>query len=186
MPSTDAAWFEANVLRYEPGLRAFLRGHFPSIADIDDLVQEAYVRLFKAKTLGTVDNPRSYLYTTARNVARDHFRHNRTTAVGGLEAIDQLGVVDSAHDASDALTRAEEIEILGQAIQTLPQRCREIFVLRRLHGLSYKEIGERLGISQCSVNNQLAIGISRCRRFLLASGLMESRKATPPAGEVMP
>lgn len=172
--------------RYEPGLRSFLRRNFPTIADIDDLVQEAYARLFKAKAEGEITNPRSFLYVTARNVACDQFRRNRTTAVGGLEAIEQLGVYDSANNASDALSRAEELELLGEAIQALPPRCRDIFVLRRLQGLSYREIGERLGISECSVNTQLAIGIARCRAFLLARGLMEPKPGSAPVSEERP
>lgn len=181
--SEGNAWFEENVLRYEPGLRAFLRSNFPSIADIDDLVQEAYARFFKAKSQGAITSPRSFLYATARNIACDYFRRNRTTAVGGLEAIDRLGVLDSANNASDALSRAEELEVLGEAIQALPPRCRDIFVLRRLQGLAYKEIAERLGISECSVNTQLAIGITRCRAFLLARGLMEPKPGSSPVSE---
>src|SRR3954463_4938233 len=73
LPSAELGnWFKQEVHPHEPALRSFLRRHFPTIADVDDLVQEAYARLFRAKKQGEVTNARSFLYTTARNVACDY------------------------------------------------------------------------------------------------------------------
>ena len=174
-PSDLVQWFKEEIHPHEPGLRSFLRRHFPTIADVDDLVQEAYARLFKAKAQGEVTNARSFLYTTARNVACDYFRRNRLVAVGGLAEIDRIGVFEDKPNGAEVLSRAQDLEILGEAIQTLPSRCRDVFTLRRLHGLSYKEIAERLGISEHTVNAQLAIGLVRCRAFLLLKGVMQPK-----------
>lgn len=174
-PSDLVQWFKEEIHPYEPGLRSFLRRHFPTIADVDDLVQEAYARLFKAKAQGQVTNARSFLYATARNVACDYFRRNRLVAVGGLAEIDRIGVFEDKPNGAEVLSRAQDLEILGEAIETLPSRCRDVFTLRRLHGLSYKEIAERLGISEHTVNAQLAIGLVRCRAFLLLKGVMQPK-----------
>ena len=181
--SDQRQWFKVEIHPYEPGLRSFLRRHFPTIADVDDLVQEAYARLFKAKAQGEVTNARSFLYTTARNVACDHFRRNRIVAVGDLADIEQRGVLEDKPDAAEILSQAQDLEILREAIQTLPPRCRDIFTLRRLHGLSYKEIGARLAISEHTVNAQLAIGVARCRAFLLARGVMQPKTGSVPVKE---
>src|SRR5258708_30244283 len=80
MPPQDsetARWFEEQVRPHEPGLRAWLRSHFPSLVDADDLVQDAFIRLLRAREAGPIENPRAFLFATARNVALDLYRHQR-------------------------------------------------------------------------------------------------------------
>lgn len=172
--AADRSWFQSEIHPHEPGLRAFLKRHFPTVPDIDDLVQEAYERLFRARSRGTVANARSFLYTAAKNLACDHFRRSRSVAVADVEA---LAISEETPDAAESLSRAQELAILGEAIASLPPRCRDVFTLRRLHELSYAEISERLGISEHTINAQLAIGIARCRSFLLERGVIMSRTA---------
>ena len=74
---TDAQWFAAEVQPHERKLRGWLRGRFPSLRDLDDLVQEAYARLFRARAAGKVVNPKTYLFATARNAALDFFRRRQ-------------------------------------------------------------------------------------------------------------
>jgi RNA polymerase sigma factor (sigma-70 family) len=172
-PSNQARWFAEEVQPHEPELRAFLRRHFPTVQDIDDLVQEAYVRLMRARDAGKIAEPRAYLFTTARNIAFDLFRRQRPVSLEGLEETHRLSVVEDRADAAESTSHSQEIELLVEAIQALPLRCREIITLRKLHGLSYREIGARLGISENTVNAQLAIGLVRCRQYLAARGVVK-------------
>lgn len=82
-------------------------------------------------------------------------------------------VVEDSPDAAEIFSHAQEIELLVESIHALPPRCREVLTLRKLHGLSYREIATRLGISEHTVNAQLAIGIVRCRQFLEARGMIK-------------
>src|SRR3954470_13868141 len=70
-----ARWFSEEIQPHESALRAFLRARFPSLVDIDDMVQESYARLLRMRAKGEIDNPKSYLFATARNAALDFFRH---------------------------------------------------------------------------------------------------------------
>lgn len=182
MPSADpelarcrslnlAKWFAEEVQPHEPELRAYLRRRFPSLADIDDLIQETYSRLVQARHAGKVNEARPYLFATARNAACDAFRRSRIISVTGLAKIERLPVVEDRPAAGEALARAQELELLRDAIAALPPRCRQVFTLCKLYGRSHREVAQQLGISEHTVNAQIAIGLLRCRDFLRARGV---------------
>jgi RNA polymerase sigma factor (sigma-70 family) len=170
-PLDRARWFAEKVQPHEPELRAFLRRTFPTLQDIDDLVQEAYARVIRASDAGSIAEPRAYLFTTARNVAFDLFRRQRPISIEDLEEKHRLAVVEGGADAAETASHNQEIELLIEAIYSLPTRCREVVTLRKLHSLSYRDIAIRLGISENTVNAQLAIGLVRCRQYLAARGV---------------
>ena len=176
MPPPDSElgqWFVARVQPHEPELRAFLRRRFPSLRDIDDLVQEAYARLIRTHSAGTIVEPRAYLFSTARNIGCDVFRRRQPISLEDLAEKDRSAVVEEAADAAETASHTQEIDVLVAAIRALPPRCREVVTLRKLHGLSYRDIARRLGISENTVNAQLAIGLVRCRHYLAAHGVVK-------------
>lgn len=158
----QARWFVDEVLPHEPKLRAWLRARFPSLLDADDIVQESFSRLVRAHESGPVACPRAYLFVTARNLALNHLRHQRVDRPDGLTETDPLGVLDDSPAVPESVARAEEFHILTQAIQSLPERCRQIVTLRKIYGLSQKEVAVQLGISEHTVEAQGAIGLRKC------------------------
>lgn len=176
--STDQTlWFTEEVQPHEGALRSYIRGRFPTISDLDDLVQETYMRVFRAKSAGQVREARPYLFVTARNIAIDLIRRNRSASRNGLVEIEQQPVVADRSGNEDAVTHDHEIELLQQAIAALPERCRQVFELRKLHGLSHQMIADKLGISKHTVNAHLALGVLHCRSFLRAHGVLKGTKA---------
>jgi RNA polymerase sigma-70 factor (ECF subfamily) len=170
----EARWFAEEVQPHESALRAFLHLRFPSVVDLDDLVQESYARVLRARDAGEVRNPRSYLFTTARNAAFDLFRRRRVLALEPLDNHEVSSVIEERHNVVEAVSRAQEFELLHEAFRDLPERCRLIMTLQKIHGLSNREIAERLGISINTVNAQLVIGLIRCRAFLKTRGMLGS------------
>lgn len=173
--SDQSRWFREEVQPYEPKLRAYLRHRFPTLSDVDDIVQETYARLFRERQAGRNFEARSYLFPVARNVAFDIFRRSRTIAIGGLGEMAGLGVLEERPDAAEAASHDQELELLHEAIGQLPDRCRQVFSLRRLQGLSHREIAHRLGISENTVDAQLCNAIFRCRQFFVSRGVTRGR-----------
>jgi len=176
--ATDhARWFAEQVQPHEPALRAFLRGRFPRLADVDDLVQETYARVLRARSAGQLREVRPYLFATARNAAIDILRHQKASMTDAIGNIERLPVVEERPDAAEKFSHEQELAILHEAIAALPPRCREILTLRRFHDLSHREIGARLGISANTVDAQLCLAVFRCRQFLLVRGVTRERLA---------
>lgn len=174
MPPTDQArWFLENVHPYEPALRAYLHRRFPSLPDHDDLVQETYVRTLRAHEGGRVPCPRAFLFTTARNAAIDLFRRQRARVHEEISDLTSLPLIDEAPGAGEALEREQRLDVLLEAILALPERCREVMMLRHLDGLAYKEIAIRLGISPETVKVHMIKGVKDCTRFFHQRGLLQ-------------
>ena len=164
-------WFAEEVLPHEAMLRAWLRQRFPTRADVDDLVQESYMRLLRARVGGQVRNARNYLFATARNAALDLVRRERCFPTQSIEENSACFALDGNADVAETVGRNQELEILRSAMQALPDRCRQVFTLRKLYGLSHREIAAQLGISERTVEAQINKAMLRCAAYLRAHDL---------------
>jgi RNA polymerase sigma-70 factor (ECF subfamily) len=161
----QARWFSEHVQPHEPALRAYLSKRFPSLPDHDDLVQETYARLLRVEDPGRLAHPKAFLFTTARNAAIDLFRRRSAHPHEALAEADRLiewPLLESPPSVVETMERRQRREALTAALQSLPERCREVMLLRYLDGLAGKEIAARLGISECTVSAQLTIGVRKC------------------------
>jgi RNA polymerase sigma factor (sigma-70 family) len=174
-PTDHARWFEEEIQPCEPVLRSYLRGSFPGVRDVDDVVQESYLRLWKVRAAQSVRSARGFLFHVARCVATDLVRRNRAAPFCEVADWSELPVADEACNSAEAACAREELELLAAAIEALPPRCREIVILRKLKRVPQKEIAARLGISDQTVQVQVLKGVKRCGAFLLAHGVETSR-----------
>lgn len=133
-----------------PALLRYLRRRVGNAALAEDLAQQTWVQAASAPG-SRIDNPRAYLFRIATNLALDHQRH-----VGqGIEvtaAASQLEVIaDPAPSPETAALHRSELARLLRAVDRLPPRCRQVFILAKVHELTYAEIAERLGIAKNTV-----------------------------------
>ena len=165
LPQSDhTAWFTSELAPHEPALRAYLHG-LVNPSDIDDLVQETYARLLRARDRGVITSPRGLLFATARNAARDLFRRRTTDNTIPITESVERRVFDDAPNAAEIASRRQETDLLAAAIAELPLRCREILVLRKFENLSHREIADKLTISVHTVEVQLTKALHRCEEF---------------------
>lgn len=163
--SEDHRWFAENLQPHEAMLRAWLKAHYAAATDIDDIVQEAYMRVLQARRDGPLDSPKAFLFATARNLVLMQLRHRAVERTEALAETDISGILDESSDVPGAVAHAEELELLTQAIQSLPRRCRRILTLRKIYGLSQKEVAAELGISEHTVEAQGTIGLHKLAKF---------------------
>jgi RNA polymerase sigma factor (sigma-70 family) len=166
-------WFADEIQPHEPALRAYLRCRFPSLRDQDDIVQDTYARLLRAKESRNIRHPKAFLFTMARNSALDFFRQKRPISIEEVSHFERSAVImDRAPDAADILGRTQELEFLVDALRALPERCRQVVMLRHLDGLAHKEIAAQLGISPGTVKIHMAKGLRRCTEYFQERGLL--------------
>ncbi|MCF7688017.1 MAG: sigma-70 family RNA polymerase sigma factor [Cephaloticoccus sp.] len=164
-------WFAAEIEPHAPALRSWLRGRFPGLTDPDDIMQEAFSRVCQAHQTGAIATPRAFLFTTARNLALDRIRRHQIVNIESLAEIEALSVYTEEDGVAETVAKTQELEILTQAIQSLPDRCRQVLTLRKIYGLSQREIAVQLGITEHTVEAQVGIGMRKCAEFLARLGL---------------
>lgn len=169
----DARWFSAQVQPHDATLRAWLRGRFPTLGDTADVVQETYARVLqlRARDPLRVHAVKPLLFTTARHLALDQLRRRQIVPMEAVADFADDAFVDDAPGIPETVSRRQELALLAEAIQTLPDRCRQILTLRKIYGLPQKEIARQLGIAEHTVEAQVGLGVRRCADYLARVGL---------------
>ena len=166
------------VEAYYEELREFVRGRTGSTSMAEDVVQETWTRA-STTTAALPDNPRAYLYRMAGNVAVDHVRRQQAweKAQGRLDGEQEQDfcpamehVPGTAPDPVEAVISRKELAALSAAVYELPEKCREVFLLYRGHGLSMREVATRLSISEKTVEKHIARAMVHCRARLKEAG----------------
>jgi RNA polymerase sigma-70 factor (ECF subfamily) len=187
MPEPDPTrWFAQEVQPHEISLRSYLRGMFPTLPDIDDLVQESYARLIRAHHAGRINYAKAFLFTTARNLALDFFRRRKIVTIESVADMADLHVIEERPDAAESINHQEELNMLAAAVRLLPDRCRQVLTLRLLYGLSHKQIAAEMGISEHTVKAQLAKGMRRCAEYFDERGVPTVRSGATPSVKADP
>jgi RNA polymerase sigma-70 factor (ECF subfamily) len=149
-------WFAMRVLTLEEALNRYLRRAWPVGADIDDLRQEIYVRVYEACRERKPAAVNHFVFTVARNLLTDHLRRRRVVTIDLVADLTALNVLSDEVPADRALSGRQELARLERAMAELPPRCRDVFRLRKIEGCSQRETAERLGIAQGTVEKQIA------------------------------
>jgi RNA polymerase sigma factor (sigma-70 family) len=180
------AWFSL-LLAHERDLRAYLSHCVPHRDDVADVMQETYTRLLalSPERRGAVRSWRAFLFATARNVAMDRLRWPATVSLEALPEIDGADVVSANGEEQtpdEIVNLTQEQDLLARVIASLPEKCREVLTLRKIHGLSQKEIARRLGIAEHTVEKHISYGVRLCAERVLGV----SNGAEPQADASMP
>lgn len=169
--SADSSrWFVTEVQPHRAALRAWLLARFPTLPDVEDLVQETFARVLRARDAGPIRSTRALLFATARNLALDAVRRQRVVSFEPVTDDTDPSVLTDSADVISTVNKQQELELLTRAIQSLPERCRQILTLRTAYGLTQKQIAARLGVSESTVEKQTAVGIRLCAEFFASRG----------------
>ena len=158
--------------------------------DIEDIVQETYVRVCQVSGQKQLNSPRAFLFRTARNLALDHIRRHEFRFAGSVEDDPATGFGEGERAYNETYEQAasdEEFAEFCNAVRHLPLQCRRAFVLKKVYGYSQREIAQELGISESTVEKHVSLGIRRCAEHLLrtrravvegAAGIVSGRGRT--------
>lgn len=146
-------------------LRRFLQCRVGCPVEAQDLTQEVFARLLRAKNRAEVKRPRGLLFQIARNLLIDRWRRSADATLDPLEKRAEEEAVTFLDPARHAESR-DELRLVQEAIAKLPERCREVFILNRFGDLSYADISNRLGISQSTVEKHMIRALLACRAAL--------------------
>jgi len=159
------AWVGTNILPHEGAVRAWLRRSQLPADEIDDLIQEAYCKLCDLETVDHIPQPVAYFFRTVRNLLTDRLRRAQIVRIETVAEIDAFPGHAEELSPERIITARHELDRVRRLIRGLPGRCRQVIELRKVHGLSQREIGRRLNISESVVENE---GVKGMRLLLQA------------------
>jgi RNA polymerase sigma-70 factor, ECF subfamily len=165
----EAAAFDELLQRHWPALVGYLRSIVDEPQTARDIAQETFVYLWRARdTLQPFGSVRTLLYRSARHLALNERRRERVRLRndGNVRAVQSR--LARAATPLELVERAELRQALQQAVDALPARRREVFVLGYVHGLPHAEIAEVMAISQQTVKNQMSSALGELRQRLAA------------------
>ena len=151
-------------------LRYFLYRFLSLEPDIEDVLQETYIRAVEAEKNSAIKAPKAFLYKVSKNLALNY----KSQAYGRLTDLvadfDELSVLSEGSRPDKQLEHASEFVDFCNGVKMLPDKCRRVFILRKIYGFSNQEIADRLGISVSTVETHLAKGLLTCKNYLKRKG----------------
>ena len=157
-PDEIAEYFEA----YGQDIRGFLRRRVNSPEQADDLLQQVFLRLMGRADWKEVRNPEAYLRATARHVLADFYRTQNSRDKGVVLEYQESWHADETWQPDKSLLSHELVNRLAAVLESLSPKVQRAFVLSRVYGHTYKQIGEILSISPRTVEKHVAKAVARC------------------------
>ncbi len=152
--------------------------------EIEDIVQETYVRICKIENSDNINSPKSFIYKTARNLALDYQKQAKIRLVDGIdnmEALEQLLCEQYKDEMYESTLTDNEFSNFCEAVRLLPIQCRKVFVLKKVYGYSQREIAAQLELSESTVEKHIATGMKRCTLFMRQSNKSTYNEPAPSA-----
>lgn len=136
--------------------------------EVEDVVQETYVRICRVDPKEAIREPRSYVLRTARNLALDHVKRSesRLTAGTDMDALSADFPLPDMDPTQAQVASDEEFALFCEAVRSLPRQCRRAFVLKKVYGYSLKEIMAEMDLGQPTVETHIVNGTKRCVQYL--------------------
>ncbi|TDP62092.1 RNA polymerase sigma factor [Roseateles toxinivorans] len=172
-----SAWFVDQVLPLEGVLERYLRRNWRDGDEIADLRQEVYARVFDGCAQGQPDSAQAFVLSTARNLLIDRARRAQIVDIETFADMNALAPTLDELSPERHLAARSELRLLQRALDLLPARCREVVELRKVEGLSQREVAARMGISEDTVEKQVSKGVRALALALQATGLGSDAKA---------
>jgi RNA polymerase sigma factor (sigma-70 family) len=152
-------WFLDEIFPLESLLMHFLRLNWRNRAEIEDIRQEVYLKVYEAAQKEIPNQPKAFLLRTAHNLLVNRVKREQIVPIEAVADLDEIDVAIEIPGPEHTAIARDILRRLQAALDRLPPRCREVVVLRRLEGLSRPDIAQRMGISPDTVSEHLANGM---------------------------
>jgi len=157
-PGLDTS-FPSFFSRYNNGLKRFISRFLLDPQDIEDICQESFLRTYKSLKDAELEKPKSFLFRVAKNLIISDFRRASTRLTEYVEDIDLVESLIDPNDLENNAVAQEKLTIMFESIASLPAKCRQAVLMRKVYGLSTKVIAKRMGISVITVSNYISRGM---------------------------
>lgn len=158
-------------------------GRFVQPHDVEDIVQETFLKCYEASASTTIRHPRSFMLTTAKNLAINQAVRAGNRLTDRVGDFDELPVLLYAGDVEETVDAEAQFLAFCRAVRRLPVQCRRAFLLKKVYGLSRREIAAYLGITESTVQKHVAKGLLMVSEYLEEEGVRGRPEASAQNGK---
>lgn len=150
---------------------ARLVGRIVRPCDVDDVLQETFIRTYVASQTSEIRHPRAFMLKTARNLALNQSTSAHSTRTVATEDLGAPAVYALKTETLESQFESRERFLaFCRAVRSLPEQCRRVFILKKVYGLSQREIAQYLEISESTVEKHVAKGLLMCMESMRDMG----------------
>ena len=173
-----AAGVLTTFLANQVSLRSFISRFMVSAHEIEDVSQETFLRAYKAEQHTPIEQPKAYLFRVAKNILLNEFNNKARKVTDYVDNLETLDLLPETESLEDNLMAQQRIGIYCEAIASLPEQCRRVMLMKKIYGLSTREVARRLGISVSTVEKHMTKGLKESNA-VLANRYREVRNEAP-------
>lgn len=163
--SKIVCWVGSEIIPHEADVRAWLR-RSPAGGEAEDIIQETYCRLSALESVDHIGNGRAYLFTTVKHVLLERLRRSQIVSIEAIAGIESLDIAADEPSPERVVAGRRELARVKRLIDGLPERCRQIFELRKMNGMAQREVAAALGVPEHIVENEVAKGLKLILRAI--------------------
>jgi RNA polymerase sigma-70 factor (ECF subfamily) len=152
--------------QHELSLRRFIGRLMPGSSDIEDVAQEAFLRAYTVERSRRIEQPKSFLFRIAKHVALSQLTRKARQITDYIEDSGDSAVIRMESSAEDEISACQMLGLHCEAVAELSPQCRQVYLLRKVHGCSHKEISRQLGIAVSTVEKHLIKAVEQCDRYV--------------------
>jgi RNA polymerase sigma factor (sigma-70 family) len=161
-PEDDPEGITSSFLSLRAGLHKFLMRFLVRRQDIEDIVQETFLRAYESERQQKIDFPKSFLFTVAKNIALSEIDRKSTRVTSYLGDLQDLNLAGE-QCVEDNVDAQQKLAAVLEIVAALPPQCQRVVIMKKMLGFSHQEIGRRLDISVRTVEKHLAKALQRCQ-----------------------
>ena len=153
-------------LQNQAPLRRFISRYLISTHDIEDIAQEAFLRAYEAEKKKRIDEPKAFLFRIAKNLLLSEYSKKSRKITDYIADFEYTEVLLDNESLEANVMAQQKLGIFCEAVATLPPQCRRVFLLKKVYGMSHKEIAEHMGIAVSTIEKHLVKGIRQCNSVI--------------------
>ncbi len=161
-PEDDPEGITSSFLSLRTGLHKFLVRFLVRRQDVEDIVQETFLRAYESERHQKIDFPKSFLFTVARNLALSEIDRKSTRVTSYVSDLQDLNIAGE-QNVEDNVDAQQKLAAVLEIVAALPPQCQRVVIMKKMLGFSHQEIGRRLDISVRTVEKHLAKALQRCQ-----------------------
>ena len=166
--------YEQIFTSVKPQVTAVVSKYLKRSADVEDIVQEAFLRSYKVWKNNDLENPKHYILRAARNLSLNHLNLHSNTLTQLIHEVQCIESCEGPDPVFNQYEVSEKILVMCEAIEQLPEQCRRVFILKKIHGMGHIEISKTLQITVSNTNKHLAVALSRVTTYMRDLGYLEN------------